>query len=295
MNAQNESPTSRLVRGFALGPWTEVCGNPHCRTGWLQLWRSRSAPRLEGAWACSAGCMEAIAALVVKRCVADWEEGTAGRELLMPLGLVLLSRGWISRDELNSSLAAQRRYEKGKIGEWLRRLSGVSEATIAKGLAAQWNCTALTQAGSTLEPADHLVPPALLRQYDLVLIRHASSARLYLAGRSRAEYAAAQALQSMLQVPVETAFLEETAWLRHSQALANSGFADPGFAEPHPEGQAVQITQSIERRRPQSARVVRIHNQLWLRMWGARRMRSQGPVEDVVIPLRAQTGIVKTG
>lgn len=277
-------------RGAALERWTEVCGSPQCRTGWLQLWRSRSAPRLEGTWACSAGCMEAMVAAVVKGRITDWEAGAARRELRMPLGLVLLSRGWITRAELNAALAAQRTHGHGRIGEWLCRLSAVSEATIAKGLAAQWNCTALTAATEGLEVADGLAPGALLHRYGLVLMRHVASARLYLAGGGRAEYASARALEHMLEVPVEAAFLEDSVWRGHSQAISS-----PALAVPHASGAVVQIAQAIEHRRPAQARVVRVHDHLWLRMRHGRRRRPAPSVEDIVIPLRSQGEIVRAG
>jgi len=234
--------------------------------------------------------MEAIATLVVKHSIADWEQGTARRELLMPLGLLLLSRGWITRDELNAALAAQRQHGQGRIGEWLCRLGVLSEATVAKGLAAQWNCTALIALTGGIERADDLAPAALLDQYGLVLMRNTMNARLYLAGGSRAEYATARALERMLEVPVEPAFLEDAAWLRYSR----SGTREP-LDTPHSMGAAVAISQVIERHAPRDARVVRIHNHLWLRMYDGRRKRSPGHLEDVVVALRSHGEMVRAG
>ncbi len=232
--------------------------------------------------------MDAIAATQVKRCISDWEEGTARRGLLMPLGLVLLSRGWITRDELNGALAAQRLHGEGRIVESLNRLSGVSEATIAKALGAQWNCTALTGDGSGFELVDSLVPWDLLRAYDLLLLRYRGSARLYLVGQERAPHAAVQTLEHMLEQPVEAAFLEDRLWRElHRAAYGN----DPVLAssiKPQ-EGAAAYIAQTIEQSRPQYARVARLHDHLWLRMQGLRRKRMQAHVEDRIIPLRAQS------
>ena len=274
-----------------LDRWSQICGNANCRTGWLQVWRSRSAPRLEGAWACSAECTEVIATEAVKRSIDDWQQGTAHRELLMPLGLVLLSRGWITRDELNAALEAQRRQGSGKIGEWLCRLSALSQTSLAKGLAAQWNCTALTSATRGIEKADGLVPPVLLDAYGLVLMRETATGRLFLAGSRRAECAAARALEHMLGVPVEPAFLEDAVWLqptRRAQAAA---------ALPSPElGVVIEVARAVERYGAQKARVVRIHNHLWLRMSAPRRRRGAAELfEDVVLPLQVEHTIVRAG
>src|SRR5260221_9615249 len=32
------------------------CANAGCKSGWLKLWRSRSAPVFEGGWTCSPDC-----------------------------------------------------------------------------------------------------------------------------------------------------------------------------------------------------------------------------------------------
>jgi hypothetical protein len=99
-----EEPSSHLtVR------WTETCGNAACRTGWLRLFRSRSFPRFEEKWACSAACTERMITDTLRGQIESWEPTSATRTLRMPLGLILLSRGWISRRELQEALVAQRR------------------------------------------------------------------------------------------------------------------------------------------------------------------------------------------
>ena len=226
--------------------------------------------------------MEMLVAHALKRCVGDWEQTASRRELLMPLGLVLLSRGWITRSELHAALEAQRCHGEGQLGEWLRRQGSVAADTIAKALGAQWNCPALV--GTQGLEQDHaLVPPILLRQYGLVLLRHSASARLYLAAKSRAEHAAAHALTRMLDTDVEAAFLEDSVWSLYSERED----AMPEVCLPHADGAAVQICRWIEQTRPRNARIVRVHDHLWLRMWGGRG-RPDGAVEDKVLPLRTR-------
>jgi hypothetical protein len=274
-----------------LDRWTQICGNAECRTGWLQIWRSRSTPRLEGAWACCAACMEVITTEAVNRSIADWQQGTARRELLMPLGLVLLSRGWITRDELKAALDAQRQQGCGRIGEWLCRLSALSQTSLAKGLAAQWNCTALTSLTSGIERADGVVPAALLDAYGLALVRDTTTSRLFLAGSSRAECAAARALEHMLNVPVEPAFLEDAVWLEHTR---KTGEGSP--ATPPALGAVVEIARALERCAARDARIVRIHNHLWLRMFQPRRRKGSAEMfQDLVMPLQAEGAIVRAG
>src|ERR1700679_3964628 len=45
----------------------ETCAHPGCRSGWIHLLRSRSAPVFEGGWTCSAECTAARVAAAVRR------------------------------------------------------------------------------------------------------------------------------------------------------------------------------------------------------------------------------------
>ena len=267
------------VAGRHVDRWTAVCVNRQCESGWLQLFRSRSCPRFEEKWACSARCMEQIVADVVRSRIESWEPGIGVRALRMPLGLILLSRGWITRQELQQALAAQRRAGDGRIGEWLGRLYGIQEATIAKALAIQWSCAVLPSGAAGVEFASSLVPAFLRRRYGLALLRQESGAAFYLAGKYSAEHAAAHAMEHMLGAPVQAAFLEDSAW-----SAAENDSADSAEMYSGRDGVAAGICKLIEDARPADARLVRVHDYLWLRMWLRRDRRMQ--IRDAVFPLR---------
>ncbi len=259
--------------------WTEVCGNRECETGWLQLFRSRSLPRFEGKWACSARCMERIVADAVRSQIESWEPSPAARSLRMPLGLILLSRGWITHRELQEALAAQRCAGTGRIGEWLGRLHGISDATIAKALGIQWNCAVLRSGTPGIEFAPSLIPGFLCRHYGLALLRQRPARTLYLAGRYCAEHAASRAVEHMLGMPVQAGFLEDGAW-----NVAELGAAESVESRAGGDGVAAFVAELIERSRPVNARLVRLHDHLWLRLWLRRRERAT-QLQDAVFPL----------
>jgi hypothetical protein len=266
--------------------WIDVCGNRECRTGWLQIFRSRSFPRFEEKWGCSAACMERIVADAVRSQIESWEPVPAERALRMPLGLILLSRGWISHRELQEALAAQRRTQNGRIGEWLHRLHGISEETITKALGIQWNCTVLPSGMPGLEFARWLIPALLRNRYGLAPLRQGSDRALYLAGKYRAEHSAARAMEHMLREPVHAAFLEDSAW-----SLADGDAADTTELHlPGRDGVVASIRELIEQCRPSDARLVRVHDHLWLRMWLRGRGNHPMRIRDVVLPLRGGDG-----
>lgn len=262
--------------------WTEVCGNSDCTTGWLQLFRRRSFPRFEQEWACSARCMEQIVAEAVRSQIENWQPAATDRALRMPLGLILLSRGWITHQELQAALAAQRSAGSGRIGEWLRQLHGISEETITKALGIQWNCAVLPSGIPALEFAPSHVPALLRSKYGLALLRQGPDAVLYLAGKYRAEHAAARALEHMLGEPVHAAFLEDSAWgPENIDAVDSTELHLPGR-----DGVVARIVELLEQIQPTDARLVRLHDHLWLRVWCAGRARRTPPMRDIVFPLR---------
>ncbi|MCU1312533.1 MAG: hypothetical protein JWM54_290 [Acidobacteriaceae bacterium] len=284
MNRTAQEPASPMLLPASLRRWTETCGNEDCRTGWLQLWRSRAHPRFEGGWACSSACLEQIIARSVCAEVESWESIRTERALRMPLGLILLSRGWISHAELQNALAAQRRAQHGRIGEWLRDLCGISEETIAKALAIQWSCAVLPEGCAGLELARNLMPDFLQRRYELLPVRQGSDGAVFLAGRCRAERAAARALERMLACPVSVAFLEDRTWERSPSGQANESDLLPLETD----GAVATIARCMERAQSRDARLVRMHDHLWLRMWVQQRNTTE-QVRDIVLPLRSSS------
>jgi hypothetical protein len=230
--------------------------------------------------------MEQILADAVCSQIESWEPVHAERALRMPLGLILLSRGWISHGELQDALAAQRRSGSGRIGEWLGRLHGVSEGTIAKALGIQWNCAVLPHGMPGLEFAPSLVPAFLRRRYGFALLRQGPDTALYLAGKHRAEHAAARAMEHMLREPVHAAFLEDSTW--HQEQAESTDTTE--VLIPGRDGVVASIGELIERTRPSDARLVRMHDHLWLRIWLAGRGRRLMERRDIVISLRGQDG-----
>ena len=172
----------------------------------------------------------------------------------------------------------------GRIGEWLGRLHGISEETIAKALGIQWSCAVLPHGMPGLEFAPSLIPAILRKRYGLALLRQGPEAALYLAGRHRAEHAAARAMEHMLREPVHAAFLEDSSWtLEQPEATDSAEMLIPGRS-----GVVASLSEWIEQSRPSDARLVRMHDHLWLRIWVAGRGRRGMDTRDIVLPLRGE-------
>ena len=112
----------------------ETCANPNCRSGWLHLWRSRSAPMFEGGWNCSAECTAARVQAAVRRELDGRGRVRESHRHRIPLGLVMLEQGWITQTQLRQALDAQKAAGTGRLGHWLVRQSAVSEQIVTRAL-----------------------------------------------------------------------------------------------------------------------------------------------------------------
>ena len=228
--------------------------------------------------------MERMVADAVRSQIQSWEPVPAERALRMPLGLILLSRGWISHRELQEALAAQRRAQDGRIGEWLHRLHGISEETITKALGIQWNCTVLPSGSGGWNLRAGSFPPSCGTAMVLRRCVKARTGPCIWPGDT---------VQSMLlharwnicfASPCMAAFLEDSAWdLADGDAADTTELHLPGH-----DGVVACIRELIEQSRPSDARLVRVHDHLWMRMW----LRSRGGhpmhIRDIVLPLRSR-------
>ena len=250
-------------------PMFATCMNQNCQTHWLRLWRRRQVPRMEGQWACSAECMQSFVETAVGRELGgDMPWGAQMHRHRMPLGLILLSQGWITEEQLRAALDAQRTVHKGRIGNWLMRQCNLPEERVTRALAMQWGTPIFPVPNHQPESVATLVPRIFLDSYGILPVRVASGRILYLGFEDRIDSAAALAIARMTGLRVETGIVPAAQYLRVHERMMGAAFPKAVLTEAATATAASQIfSEAIERVRPHEAHVVRIHQYLWLRMW----------------------------
>jgi hypothetical protein len=194
------------------------------------------------------------------------DDGTEHRHRV-PLGLVLLSQGWVTHPQLQHALAVQKRAGKGRIGSWLIAECGVKEEHIKRGLGMQWNCPVLSVEGFDPEPMALLAPRVLIERLGMLPLRVVKD-RMYLAFEDRLDASAALAMQRMSGIKVESGLADglELKWAR--QRLFHSEFIDARFDQ---VGNIDSLTRrmalALVKLQPRAAQLVRVHQFYWLRMW----------------------------
>ena len=191
----------------------EACANPGCDSGWLQLWRSRSAPVFEGGWNCSPECTAAAAAGRRPPRTGRARERVASESHRhrMPLGLLMLEQGWITAAQLRGALEAS-------------EPTGAAVWAMARAPAGRQRAAGDPRAGPAVElpgaaarisrPAKGLTPllPRLfVDAFGALPLRVAAGKLVYLGFEERLDPALALALERM------TACGSRAGWCRVSQ------------------------------------------------------------------------------
>jgi hypothetical protein len=255
------------------------CANPDCASGWIHLWRGRTAPVFEGGWCCSAECTRAQVEAALRR-----ERGAPGgagemHRHRVPLGLAMLEQGWITAADLRRALEAQRAAGGGRLGQWLVRNGSASEATVTRALGLQWNCPVLPLESRDVETLTGWLPRLFVDAFGALPLRLAAGKILYLGFEDRLDPALALAVQRMTGLRVENGVVEESRFRTAHAHMLESQFPVAELVEAVSEAALARVlARAIEKRRPVEARLVRVHDCVWLRLW----LRPQlGPVPDL--------------
>jgi len=268
------------------------CANPRCATGWIQLWRNRRVPNFEGRWACSPECMKALVASAVRREAAACEAGASVHEHRVPLGLMLVEQGCLTEDQLRTALEGQRQAGNGngerlRLGKWLVVNGLLSEMTLIRILAAQWSCPVLSLDGFLAEETASAVPPFLAEACGVVPVRLVQRKLLYVAFAGRVDRSLSYAVERMTGLRVTSGLVRDAEFAAAQRRYREVPAPGMRFLETATAAAlARSATKLIEREKPADARLVRIHEYYWLRLWkrsrGAAPLPGVGEVEDIL-------------
>ena len=243
------------------------CANPDCRSGWLHLFRKRTTPVFEGGWTCSPECTEARVLASLRREVDGTTVARQVHRHRIPLGLLMLENGWISREQLRKALEAQRAAGTGRIGEWLIQQEATDEDTVTRALGLQWSCPVLSV--SSYDPAAFtaVMPRLFLDAFGVLPLRMAAGKLLYLGFEEVLDPALALAVGRITGLRVESGVLPSAEFRAAQPFILKEKFPTVQLAEAVSESAAARLlARSIERSQPIGARLVRVHNCIWMRM-----------------------------
>lgn len=254
-----------------------TCANPYCSSGWLHLWRNRETPIFESGWCCSPRCTAARVEAALRREMDARGSGGENHRHRIPLGLAMLEQGWITPTDLRAALASQRALG-GKLGEWLVRLQKVSEGQVARALGLQWGCPVLSVEFENPEGLTSLIPRLFVDAFGALPLRVAAGKILYLGFEDRVDPALALTVERMTGLRVECGLVQASFFRAAHARILEAQFPQVALIEAATEQALAKVlTNALERARPVEARLARVHDCLWLRIWHE---RQTGPVPE---------------
>jgi hypothetical protein len=262
----SEGRHAAIDRRFRPG-LLEQCANPDCRSGWLHLFRKRSSPVFEDGWTCSPQCTEVCVQYALQR---EYDGRAPRREEhhhRIPLGLLMLEQGWISREQLRRALESQRAAGSGRLGDWLITGHATDEATVTRALGIQWSCPVLALKPGASSGLASLMPRLFVEAFGVLPLRVAAGKLLYLGFEQHLDQALAFAAERMTRLRVESGILPSSAFRSEHARFIQDEFPPVQLGEALSFAAAAHtLARAIERTRPVASRLVRVHDCIWLRM-----------------------------
>ena len=247
-----------------------LCVNPGCASSWLRLWRARQTPVFEGGWLCGAECTRAVVRAAVAREMDGRQEAVVMHRHRIPLGLVLISQGAITAEQLKAALSRQK-VSGGRLGMWLRREHGIEERVVTRGLAAQWGCPVLLLDNHAPGKMASLVPRLLLDVFGVLPLRQAGGRLLYLGYADGIDRCVNFAIERMTGLRVEAGLVDGAEFGRAHARMLREAFPPARLIEAaSADALAAVFTRILEASKPSESRLVRIRDYYWLRMWRRR-------------------------
>jgi hypothetical protein len=197
----------------------------------------------------------------------------------VPLGLVMLERGWISGAQLRGALEAQRAAGAGRIGHWLVHQQGVNEHLVTRALGLQWRCPVLGMEGHEPESVAAFVPRLFVDAFGALPLRLAAGKLLYVGFEERLDPALALAVERMLDVRVESGLVKDSLFRPAHSRMLQAKFPGGELVEAISEQVlARELARRVERVRPVECRLVRVHDFFWMRLW---KRPQRGPLPEI--------------
>jgi Type II secretion system (T2SS), protein E, N-terminal domain len=263
-------------------PAWQTCENAAC--GFKRKHGLPAGRHFEGRWMCSDACWSQM---LLQRIEREWVSGDAGGFAAhmhrVPLGLLLLSLGWVTADELQAALESQRKAKTGRIGYWLRKQTALTEKEITRALAMQWNCPVFDL--GAYRPQAVEIPRELIETYRILPLPARNRNVLYLAFDSGMDAIVSYAVRHMTGLSVETGLAGEkafaSAWTR---ALALQRPAAVAASVTTAAELYDAVSSILESWEVSDARLSRLHQHVWLRVF---RMQPGSPKSTEGSPAHA--------
>lgn len=207
----------------ALSKWRDLpwCANPACTAKPLvqAVSRRHMGMRLFEQWFCSPDCFENGAQHKIVELLSARDKQEKPPTLRMPLGLLLVSRGILSHEQLKIALDRQRA-SGANFGDVVQELGFATQQHVTAAVAAQWACPVFSLGERPL-PAEARIPRCLLELYGMLPVHFSQLGRRLMVGFvTRVQHHILYTIERMTSYTATPCFITATEYRKHIQSLA---------------------------------------------------------------------------
>lgn len=211
MSILNAVPFSKLATGWKH--WSQRCANDLCAATVLQTGVSLRGDgvRVGENWYCGPKCFERFAEQRFTRILDSQKRAKPRHTPRMPLELVMMTRGYISEEQLRSAYVVQKSRNSG-IVTILQELGYITAEQVTAATAAQWGYPVFPLK-STGPSADIRLPYHLLEKYRFLPV-HLSRAteKLLLGFVAGIEHGLIHTIENITGLRVAPCFITEAEY-----------------------------------------------------------------------------------
>jgi hypothetical protein len=140
----------------------------------------------------------------------------------IPLGLLMLSRGELTREQLRAALEAQQGNHQRLIGECLLALGFATEQQITTALGLQWACPVLALRTPRDSGCGRMLPYRLLERFRMLPIQFVRATRVFcVAFCDGIDYTALYAIEQMLDCHTEACLISRSSMDRELERMGH--------------------------------------------------------------------------
>jgi len=252
--------------------WVPKCGNPQCSTNTLLLALShhRRGMKIENEWYCGAECFEQVIKSKIEESIASQGKSAKAHSSRVPLGLLLLSRGILTSEQLRLALDHQRMADLD-FGTAAQQLGFVTQEQVTAAVAAQWACPVF-QLGERPPVVQIRIPRQFLDMYRMLPVHYAENERRLMIGFVRSvQHQVLYTIGHITSCTVVPCFITPREYELHINSPSTAFLRDRELV-------VDQIVESAEMARVTTNYVVKLaaekvrlgkcRDYLWVRIWG---------------------------
>jgi Type II secretion system (T2SS), protein E, N-terminal domain len=213
MSASSRSIWLSLVqdRWHRFYPQCAQCSFGVLRRMWSGVIGRDGGIRLQGLRYCASRCFENAACECFSR-AGTATPATTRVHHRIPLGLLMLSRGQLTKEQLREAIDAQTASGQDRLGDWLEKLGFATEQQVTAALGMQWSCPVLASRTQPVSTCAHMLPYRLLEHFRMLPVQFVAATRtLLVAFCDGIDHTALYSVEQMLNCRTQACVISHVA------------------------------------------------------------------------------------